>query len=319
MPVAPTEQTQQTQTSIAQQQQAGQTYAGLTSAGIPVGTLGGLPPGSLPWLGWSFAMQQPQLLQGQMAANTLAAQLGVLPSLYAQQQAAMGRGQKFGLGRIDLARQADAIRRAGLGRQLGLLGAESGLAEQLFGLDARLLRETEVATRRRGEAQKKGFSGAAAARGAVSTVGHREGMQEIQSSLQENLSRIHAARGRLDIGRARRKLGEAEQRARLGDAAKMLDLHAKELNLSAAELKARVGAGLAQLGLDQFLKTEDLYLKLFEVQGNQAEIATEILQQALVLGMQFPLGASSGGMPKLGGAPGGAGSAATAYMGGAVP
>lgn len=174
----------------------------------------------------------------------------------------------FDMRGLDLQRQGLGIEQGGLSRQLPLLNQQWGLQQQQYGLQQQGFDQAQQEAQQGAARQTRGENSTETARGAWGSVGHNQGLSDIQQQLQNSLSTIGRQRQSASLSEQSAGLSHEEQVAKLQDSQKQLDLMGKRMGLSSDEISARLQSALNQIGLNQ-VSSSDFASELAKMQAGE--------------------------------------------------
>lgn len=242
-----------------------------------------------------------QLLQGQLANQR--ARMGMTVGNQQYQSGILNRGYDLDLAGIanqeaTLGIDRDAIARqlAGIG-QIGdlderALDAESGYLGELLGLSGDELSLAQRIARFQADRARRGLTSDMAARGGYISPGYREGQQDVNTELAQQLERAQLGQDREVIGirnrmmgigldRERGRLGREEDAAKLRDRERALDIQARDYGLSRDRLRVQLEQGLARLSLDAVMDVNQLMDMVNDTQIERRLLAEQIIREAM--------------------------------------
>lgn len=189
---------------------------------------------------------------------------------FTAQKGFMGQGNKLDHALLALQRQGIGIQQKGNQAEYGFLDRLRNLAGQGFGNQQAQINEKAEQQHR---ATKNDFVG----RGATVAVEHGLQHQDID---QETAQAIEAAR----LGYEKELVGFDQQKARLDQAGEMLGLDLQKLGLNGQQLDLQLQMGLANLGLDQLMSTDEFWSKIETSQGQEAQFWMDLFSQVFQWG-----------------------------------
>lgn len=214
-------------------------------------------------------MVNPGLAQSQFGYDQLLGGLMESGGIYDWQVGNLNQNanlQRLGLG---LDQSALGVQQGALSRQLPLLNQQWGLTEQQYGLQQQGFDQATQQAWQGAQQSTRGLNSTETARGAFGSVGHNQGLGDIQQQLANSLSTIGRERKSADLSNQSASLNEQEQVAKLGDAQKQLDISSQRLGLSKEEITTRLTQAIDQLGLSTVTNATDLLSNIASMQQGQ--------------------------------------------------
>lgn len=186
---------------------------------------------------------------------------------------------------LKLQEQGIGIQQKGLGAEHGFLDKRYGFLDRLRALAEGGFTNTQAQINEKAEQQHRATRNDFVGRGA--TVAPEHGLQH-EDIDQETAMAIEAARlgyEKEKVGLDEQGLSLDEQRHRLNQAGELLGLDLQKLGINSQQLNLQLEMGLANLGLDQLMSTNDFWNKLKSSQGEELAFWQQLFQQAFQWGM----------------------------------
>lgn len=237
----------------------------------------------------------PELAQQQAMRDQLAGRVGFAEQNFTTQQGILQSQHGIDLARLGLEQSGIGIEKGAANRQIGNANILESLARQLLGntqkgldIDLQSLATNERSSNQQFAAEKRQAMSSAASRGAMNAPGIGRTTNELSNQLWnrneligQDRQRVGLGRERANLGFERERVGLNEQKAAAKDRLATLDLRSQGLGLDRKTLQNNLDQGLAKLGLDQWVTTNDLLDAMNSSDLQQRAVAEQIYRQAL--------------------------------------
>lgn len=229
-------------------------------------------------------------------SQQLANQIGMGQGLLAFNQGALQQDANAQLAKLNLGPEYDAIQRNANLRGIGSIQELDKLAYQALGVQAGQFDLGRKEAWQQAYTQGRNVRSDATVRGAVGGRGYKFSMDEIQRGLANQLQNIDFQAEGAKINALEGQVGRKEQIAQLEDRNKMLDIKAKEYGIDKQQIEANLQQGLAKLGIDNFMSTNQLLDALNSNDLQKQAIAQQIFRDAMEYSDFFTVNVG-GGVP----------------------
>ena len=231
------------------------------------------------------AFNAPTLAGFQQQQGNLLGLQAAQQANYGAQKNFMGQGNVLDKALLGIQQKGIGIQQGDINTQYGFLDQRGGFLDQLRALAGQGFENQQSQINEKAEQQHRATKNDFVGRGA--TVAPEHGLQH-EDIDQEQAQAIEAARlgyEKEKVGLDEQGLSLTEQRHRLDIAGQMLGLDLEKLGINGKQLDLQLKMGLANLGLDQMMSTNDLWDRIQNSFGEESQFWMTLFQQAAQMGM----------------------------------